>query len=122
MKWTQELGPALPREELEEDFRRARDLGKVRLGERCLYFTRLSGTVCLPYGEVVWAYLRQEEVNAKLCCGQANFDQFYLMVQGSDGKLRRGQVLTKQAGGQALEHIAARCPEAKIGYYKNAAG
>ena len=50
--------------------------GRVRLGESCLFFPKFSGTTYLPYSQIVNAYLRQEEVNANLCCGRANFDQW----------------------------------------------
>lgn len=113
-------GGGLPVPELERDYRASRDLGKVRLGARCLYFPKLSGVSCLPYGEIARAYLRQEEVNAKLCCGRASFDQFFLMVQGRDGTMYRGQVLNKDVGKQALAHISQADPQAEIGYRKPA--
>ena len=120
MKYKPEFPVTLTEQELERDLSQARKVGKVRLGERFLFFSRFAGGSYMPYSEVVHAYLRQEEVNAKLCCGRANFDQFYLMLMGSDGALRKHQVTDKEKGKLALEHIARRNPDCLIGYQKPA--
>ncbi len=116
MKYKPEFPVLYTDSELEHDLRRARDVGKVRLGELVLFFSRFAGSTFMPYSQVEQAYLRQEAVNAKLCCGVADFDQFYLMLLGSDGKLRKHQVLNKEVGKYALEHIAAKNPHCVIGY------
>ena len=120
MKYKPEFPVTLTEQELERDLSQATKVGKVRLGERFLFFSRFAGGSYMPYSEVVHAYLRQEEVNAKLCCGRANFDQFYLMLMGSDGALRKHQVTDKEKGKLALEHIARRNPDCLIGYQKPA--
>lgn len=108
-------GCALSAAELEGDWAQARDIGKVRLGEHCLFFARFAGAACLPYRQVARVWLRQEEVNANMCCGRVSLDQFYLMVQTTDGQTLRGQVLDKDCGKAALAHTAARSPEAQVG-------
>ena len=120
MKYKPEFPVTLTEQELERDLSQATKVGKVRLGERFLFFSRFAGGSYMPYSEVVHAYLRQEEVNAKLCCGRANFDQFYLMLMGSDGALRKHQVTDKEKGKLALQHIARRNPDCLIGYQKPA--
>ncbi len=118
MKFKPELSTAvLERQLLDRDFSAAWEAGRVRLGESCLFFPKFSGTTYLPYSQIVNAYLRQEEVNANLCCGRANFDQFFLMVRGTDGQLRRGQVLSKEKGKEALALLAAANPAIEIGYH-----
>lgn len=106
---------ALPQEKLRADFDQARNLGRVRLGAHGVYIQRFSGTYTLPYGRILRAWVRQEEVNANLCCGRANFDQFYLMVQEADGPLSRGQVLNKEAGRACLDRIRSENPNVLIG-------
>ena len=120
MKYKPEFPTALTEQELEVDLRQARNVGKIKLGEQVLFFSRFAGGTYMPYSEVVHAYLRQEEVTAKMCCGRANFDQFYLMLMGSDGKLRKHQVADMARGRLALEHIAQRNPGCLIGYQKPA--
>ena len=117
MKFKPEIS-ALPAGILEPDYAKAQNMGKVHLGEQCLYFRKLSGTSYLPYNQIVRAWLRQEEVRARMCCATANFDQFYLVMACTDGQERRGQVLDKPTGQQCLDHIAAQNPSVKIGYIK----
>lgn len=120
MKYKPEFPVTLSEQELEADLQQARNVGKVRLGEQVLFFSRFAGGTYMPYSELRHAYLRQEEVTAKMCCGRANFDQFYLMLLGSDGKLRKHQVADMARGKLALEIIAQRNPNCLIGYQKPA--
>lgn len=123
MKFKPEIPDAvLPAEALEQDFSQAQNLGKARLGEQCLFLKKFSGVSYLPYGQIVRAWLRQEEVNARMCCGTANFDQFYVVMACADGQERRGQVENKADGQRCLDHIAARNPDVKIGYVKPEGG
>lgn len=119
MKFKPEIPDALPPAgQLEQDYARARDLGKLRLGTLALYFRKFSGVSCLPYNRIVRAWLRQEEVKARMCCATANFDQFYVVMDCADGQQRRGQVPDKASGQACLDHIAAQNPAVKIGYVK----
>ena len=120
MKYKPEFPVSFSDEQLQADLLAAQKVGKVRLGELVLFFSRFAGGTCMPYSEVKHAYIRQEEVNAKLCCGRANFDQFFLMLMGSDGKLRKHQVDDMAQGKLALEHIARLNPACQIGYQKPA--
>ena len=120
MKYKPEFPVPFSPEQVESDLKNARTMGKVRLGQEFLFFSRFAGSTFMPYSEVKQAYLRQEEVNAKLCCGRANFDQFFLMIMGSDGTLRKHQVPDMAAGKLALEHIAQKNPNCVIGYRKPA--
>ena len=113
-------GAVLPPEALEQDFSQARSAGKAHLGEACLYIRKFSGVSCLPYGQIVRAWLRQEEVRARMCCATANFDQFFVVMACADGRERRGQVIDKETGQRCLDHIAAKNPDVKIGYVKPA--
>lgn len=89
MKFKAESSAVLSPAALEQDFQTARDIGKVRLGRQHLYFVKFSGTGYLPYTAAARAWLRQEEVNAGMCCGRINLDQFFLMVQDTDGKVHK---------------------------------
>ena len=120
MKYKPEFPVSFSEEQLQADLLTAQKVGKVRLGELGLFISRFSGSTVLPYSEVKHAYLRQEEVNAKLCCGRANFDQFFLMLLGSDGKLRKHQVDDMAKGKLALEYISRLNPDCQIGYQKSA--
>ena len=120
MKYKPEFSFTLTGEELTAEAESARAVGKVKLGEQVALFSRFAGGSYMPYSEMVNAYVRQEEVNAKLCCGRANVDQFFLMIMGSDGTLRKHQVPDMAAAKLALEHIARKNPNCVIGYQKPA--
>ena len=120
MKYKPEFSFTLTAEQLSAEAENAQTVGKVKLGEQVALFSRFAGGSYMPYSEMVNAYVRQEAVNAKLCCGRANFDQFFLMIMGSDGTLRKHQVPDMAAGKLALEHIAMKNPDCVIGYRKPA--
>ena len=114
MRWIHGASPASP-EELKADYKAARNLGGIRLGNEWLFFPKFSGTSYLPYPDISRFWIRQEEVNAKLCCGRANFDQFYLMVIDRQGQLHRGQITDEPNAMEALAQIPQRNPAALIG-------
>lgn len=119
MKFKPEIPSAsLSPDTLEQEYAQARDVGKVQLGERHLFFRKFSGVSYLPYGQILRVWLRQEEVKARMCCATANFDQFYLVMDCADGQERRGQVMDKTTGQQCLDHISAKNPAVKIGFVK----
>ena len=115
MKFRQDNAAPAPAAELETDYRGAKDLGKIRIGSLGVYFPKLSGPVFKPWCDVERVWLRQEEVNANLCCGRGGFDQFFLMVQLTGGAVQKLHVQTKAQGKAGLERIAQVCPEVKIG-------
>ena len=93
MRFKPEIPSAVaPFGDLEQEYTQAQDLGKLRLGESLLFFRKFSGVSFLPYGQITRAWLRQEEVRARMCCATANFDQFYLVLACADGQERQGQV------------------------------
>ena len=63
MKFKPEAGDfPLDQDSCKADYTRARELGRVRLGPRALYFSHLTWTGVLPLDQVERAYLRIEDV------------------------------------------------------------
>ncbi len=117
MKFKPELPEApVSAKVLEQDFSQAAAVGRIHLGDQYLFLKKFSGATYLPYDRITRAWLRQEEVRARMCCATANFDQFYVVLACTDGQERRGQVEDKAAGQRCLDHIAAKHPAVKIGY------
>ena len=119
MKFKPEIsGTILSPGVLEQDYAQAQNMGRVHLGGSCLFFRKFSGASYLPYSHILRAWLRQEEVKARMCCATANFDQFFLVAACADGQERRGQVIDKASGQACLDHISAKNPSVKSGYVK----
>ena len=50
-------------------------MAKVAVSEGMIRYRKFL-TVCeLPVADLVWAYLQQEDVSAKMCCGSFNADR-----------------------------------------------
>ena len=118
MKFKSESGGTLPQGDLEEQYRRAEDLGKIRAGERCLFYPKFTYVGCLPYEELSQLYLRKEEVVARLCCGTADLSPVFVMAVGNDGEIRKTQIRDQQSGQALLDYVAKQAPQVKIGYDK----
>jgi len=118
MRWIHRHSPA-DEAALQSEYTAARNLGKVRLGEAHLFFSKFSGTSYLSYSQIRHAWIRIEEVNARLCCGRANFDQIFLMVEDNEGSIRRADMKSREQAQNALTAISQRNPSAEIGYYKS---
>lgn len=118
MKFKSETGNSLPQGDLEEQYRQAVDLGKVRAGEHCLFYPKFSYVGCLPYEELRQVYLRKEEVVTRLCCGTADLSPIFVMVVGTDGQTRKTEIRNKEMGQALLDHVAKCAPHVEIGYRK----
>lgn len=69
MKFKPEAGDfPLDQDSCKADYTRARELGRVRLGQRALYFSHLTWTGVLPLDQVERAYLRIEDVPVGMGC------------------------------------------------------
>lgn len=65
---------------LDTEFADAAPYGKVKLGKTVIFWKVTLRWFYLPLNLVQRAYRRVEEVNAKMCCGRANFDIQKLML------------------------------------------
>ncbi|MGN1181234.1 MAG: hypothetical protein ACI4SD_08460 [Suilimivivens sp.] len=89
---------------------------KVRLNEQNMEYKKGFKWVELPYREITKAYLRIEEVNGTLCCGRANFDMYFLMLQLSTGELLKLECTSKESVKEMLEVLKQKNDKIEIGY------
>ena len=81
MKFKPEGEPfPLEQRDCQEDYDRARELGRVRLGARALYYPRLTWVGVLPLDQVERAYLRIEDIPVGMGCRRVPVGQHYLMA------------------------------------------
>ena len=123
MKFRPETGDfPLEQDSCKADYAQARELGRVRLGQRALYFSHLTWTGVLPLDQVERAYLRIEDVPVGMGCRRVPMGQHYLMAVLRNGENRKAAVNSRQEGDWVLEQIHAQAPEVKIGYEPPAPG
>ena len=123
MRFKLELGdlPLEPRD-YPADYANARELGRVRLGQRALYFSHLTWAGVLPLDQVERAYLRIEDIPVGMGCRRVPMGQHYLMAVLRNGETRKAAVNSRQEGDWVLEQIHAQAPNIKIGYEAPAPG
>ena len=103
-------------------YTRARELGRVRLGQRALYFSHLTWTGVLPLDQVERAYLRIEDVPVGMGCRRVPMGQHYLMVLLRSGDACKGALNGRKEGDWVLEQLHILVPDIKIGYEAPAPG
>lgn len=69
----------------DQDFEQGVLRGKVKLGNRYIFWRKAFRWYVVDTDLVVRAYRRVEEVNAGMCCARANFDIQKLVVVLKDG-------------------------------------
>ena len=89
---------------------------KVMLYEKELEYKKGLKSYKLPYPEISKAYLRIEEVKGRLCCGVANFDLYFLMLQTKEGELLKLEVPSKETAKEMLDELEAKNPAIEVGY------
>ena len=107
MKFRPEAGDfPLEQESCKADYAQARELGRVRLGQRALYFSHLTWTGVLPLDQVE----------------RAPMGQHYLMALLRSGDACKGALNGRKEGDWVLEQLRAQAPDIKIGYEAPAPG
>lgn len=117
-KW-KALGTVLPEEHLEQAYANAKQAGKLLVGEDCLFYKRLFGTVeYLPVADLQRAYRRQEESRTRLgCCDQYILSHFLAVVL-KDGSIQKFEVERKDQVEKALELLKSAAPDMAFGFVK----
>ncbi len=100
------------------DYHSSTQYGPLRGGHFSLFQQQLLRTGYLPYSAIAHAFLRREQVIAKMCCGAYNADQFHLVLVDLEGEEHQLHLDSKQDGEALLQLITQHQPSAKIGFYK----
>ena len=97
------------------DFAAADRFDNIWIGRLGVYYKSGFKTVFAPYSAVERAFLRIQEVNGKLCCGNTTFAYYHLIfiVNGKEC----GDILSEseKTMKDALAAIAEAAPELAIG-------
>lgn len=101
--------------ELASEYKVARVIGKVRLGELRLFFRSGLKTYYIPYHDVRRCFRRVLLIPAKMCCGRGDFEVENLVICGEEGELAQIQLPGERAGKALIEELERRIPEAEFG-------
>lgn len=106
------------RDLLREEYRQAREIGNLRLGQQNLYFRAGLKVYYIPYGDIRRYFRRVMRVPAKLCCGRGDFEIENLVVCGESGELAQIQLPGAKAARIVMERMAELAPGAAAGRAK----
>lgn len=108
-------GPVID-EEVSRDYENARVFEKVRVGKTGVFIPHNLSVKYCPFDYIDNAFVRINEVNGKLCCGNATF-YYYRLVLVHDGKEFIDYLTEKEETVDgALAAIAEADARIKIGF------
>lgn len=106
---------------LAAEYKAAREIGKVRLGELHLFCRAGLKTYFIPYRDVRRCFRRVQLVAAKMCCGRGDLEVENLVVCGEEGELIQVQLPGTKAAKILMTELRDRIPEAEFGKPADAA-
>lgn len=115
MKFCPLASEAEARESLASEFKSAREIGRVRMGELHLFLRAGLKTYYLPYRDVRRCFRRVQLIPAKMCCGRGDLEVENLVVCGDAGELIQVQLPGTKAARILMEELRERIPEAEFG-------
>lgn len=110
-----ENAPGADAAALGSEYRAAREIGKVRMGELNLFIRSGLKTYYIPYRDVRRCFRRVMLIPAKMCCGKGDFELENLVICGDAGELAQVQLPGERAGKILFEELKQRIPEAEFG-------
>ncbi len=100
---------------LESEYKAAREIGTLRLGELRLYFRSKRKVYYIPYKDVRRCFRRVMLIPAKMCCGKGDFELENLVICGDEGELAQIQLPGTRAAKILMEELETIIPEAEFG-------
>lgn len=104
--------------EVNADFDAAEKFDKVKVGKLGVYFRDSFRTRYLAYGDFERVFIRIQEVNGRMCCGNAVFSYFRLVFVRDGKEFIDVMSENEKAMDQALARIAELSPSTLIGFEK----
>lgn len=114
MKFYPLTEPAQKEEYISSEYRSAREIGVVRLGEGYLYFRKSRKIYYIPYQDIRRCFRRVMAVPMKMCCGKGNFEIENLVICGDEGELAQVQLPGTRAAKILMEELKSRIPDASF--------
>ena len=115
MKYCPLTSEADSADSLFSEFKTAREIGRVRMGELHLFLRVGLKTYYIPYRDVRRCFRRVQLIPAKMCCGRGDLEVENLVVCGDAGELIQVQLPGTKAAKILMEELQTRIPEAEFG-------
>lgn len=100
--------------ELVSEYKGAREIGVLRLGENILFFRKMRKVYYIPYSVITRCFRRVLLVPAKMCCGKGDLPVEYLVVCTEQGELAQIQLPGTRAAKIMMEDLKTRIPHASF--------
>ena len=100
---------------LDAEYRTAREIGRIRMGELRLFLRAGLKVYYIPYADVRRCFRRVQLIPAKMCCGRGDLEVENLVVCGDAGELIQVQLPGTKAAKILMKELEERIPEAEFG-------
>ncbi len=100
---------------LNAGYKNAREIGKARLGDDCLFIREKFKTYYVSYNDITRVFRRVVLVPAKMCCGKGDFEIEHIVVCTEAGELAQLQMPGERAGKIMLDELAKKASHAAVG-------
>ena len=96
-------------------YKEGREIGKIRLGAKALYFRDKLKVYYVPYEDMTRVFRRVLMIPATMCCGKGDFEVENIVICTEKGEVAQIQLPGERAGKIMLEELARRAPHAEVG-------
>ena len=96
-------------------YKEGREIGKARLGGKCLYFRDRLKVYYIPYEDITRVFRRVLLIPAKMCCGKGDFEVENIVICTEKGEAAQIQLPGERAGKIMLEELSRLVPHAEVG-------
>ena len=90
------LSNELAADVLAAGYQAGREIGKVRLGEQCLYFREKLKVYYIPYADMTRVFRRVMLIPATMCCGKGDFEVENIVISTAEGAAVAASSAAKQ--------------------------
>lgn len=103
------------KQSLQEEYKAGHEIGKLRLGEKRLYFRSMRKVYYIAYADIRRYFRRVMLVPAKMCCGRGNFQMEHLVLCGEEGELAQIELPGTKAAMVVMDSMKRLAPLAAAG-------
>lgn len=105
---------AQEKELLEAEYKNARKVGIISLGETSLFFQKKLRKYYIPYSEITRCFRRVMTVPARLCCGKGEFAIEHLVLYTGETEIAQIQLPGTKAARLLMDELKCKIPEAEF--------